>query len=440
MAAGPVWAAAGACRRGKLDTGLAGMAPVAGAGAVLAGAAAVALLSVALVLYELPLDAVLQRAFSLHKAHLIKDMETTLQLVRNIIPPLTSKKHKGQDGRIGIVGGCQEYTGAPYFAAISALKVGADLSHVFCTREAAPVIKSYSPELIVHPVLDRPSAVSNVEEWLPRLHALVVGPGLGRDDTLLENVKGGWKMGSDSLSTRWFISGKRDRSDFGVEQPRRCGRCFLSRAVRAGRRCPRCGLNARVPPDSRAGILTPKGILEASKARDMPIVIDADGLWLVAQHPALIQGYRKAVLTPNHVEFSRLSEAVLRDPVDGSDHREAVRRLSQALGNVTVIQKGERDVISDGEQVLECAQEGSSRRCGGQGDLLSGALGVLVHWALHAGPEKTNGSSPLLLAAMGACSLVRQCSRQAFQKHGRSTTTTDMIAEVGPAFRILFET
>nr|KAF6374703.1 NAD(P)HX dehydratase [Pipistrellus kuhlii] len=96
---------------------------------------------------------VLKRAFSLHKAHSIKDMENTFQLVKNIIPPLTSKKHKGQAGRIGIVGGCQEYTGAPYFAAISALKVGADLSHVFCTREAAPVIKSYSPELIVHPVL-----------------------------------------------------------------------------------------------------------------------------------------------------------------------------------------------------------------------------------------------------------------------------------------------
>lgn len=41
--------------------------------------------------------------------------------------------------------------------------------------------------------------------------------------------------------------------------------------------------------------------------------------------------------------------------------------------------------------VLECVQEGSGRRCGGQGDLLSGALGVLVHWALRAGPEKTNG-------------------------------------------------
>ena len=31
--------------------------------------------------------------------------------------------------------------------------MGADLSHVFCTSGAATVIKSYSPELIVHPYL-----------------------------------------------------------------------------------------------------------------------------------------------------------------------------------------------------------------------------------------------------------------------------------------------
>ncbi|XP_054575940.1 ATP-dependent (S)-NAD(P)H-hydrate dehydratase isoform X3 [Eptesicus fuscus] len=312
------------------------MAPPAGVGAAVAGAAVVTLLSAALAFYGPPLDAVLKRAFSLHKARSIKDMENTFQLVKNIIPPLTTKKHKGQNGRIGIVGGCQEYTGAPYFAAISALKVGADLSHVFCTREAAPVIKSYSPELIVHPVLDSPDAVHEVEKWLPRLHALVVGPGLGREDALLKNVK---------------------------------------------------------------------GILEASKARAIPVVIDA-----------------------------------LRDPVDSSDRRGAVLRLSQALGNVTVVQKGEQDVISDGEQVLECNLQGSNRRCGGQGDLLSGFLGVLVQWALHAGPEKTNGFSPLLVAAFGACSLTRQCSHQAFQKYGRSTTTSDMIAEIGPAFSRLFET
>ncbi|XP_073877516.1 ATP-dependent (S)-NAD(P)H-hydrate dehydratase isoform X12 [Macaca fascicularis] len=220
----------------------------AGAGAAVAATAVVALLSAALALYRPPLDAVLERAFSLRKVHSIKDMENTLQLVRNIIPPLSSTKHKGQDGRIGVVGGCQEYTGAPYFAAISALKVGADLSHVFCASAAAPVIKAYSPELIVHPVLDSPSAVDEVEKWLPRLHALVVGPGLGRDDVLLRNVQ---------------------------------------------------------------------GILEASKARDIPVVIDADGLWLVAQQPALIQGYQKAVLTPNHMEFSRLYDAVVQPSPGG---------------------------------------------------------------------------------------------------------------------------
>ncbi len=32
-------------------------------------------------------------------------------------------------------------------------QVGADLSHCFCTSGAATVIKSYSPELIVHPYL-----------------------------------------------------------------------------------------------------------------------------------------------------------------------------------------------------------------------------------------------------------------------------------------------
>lgn len=33
------------------------------------------------------------------------------------------------------------------------------MSHVFCTKDAAPVIKSYSPELIVHPVLEESYSV-----------------------------------------------------------------------------------------------------------------------------------------------------------------------------------------------------------------------------------------------------------------------------------------
>uniref|UniRef100_A0A8C5M965 ATP-dependent (S)-NAD(P)H-hydrate dehydratase n=1 Tax=Leptobrachium leishanense TaxID=445787 RepID=A0A8C5M965_9ANUR len=275
---------------------------------------------------------VLERSFSLRPTRPAKDMENIFQLIRNVIPPLV---------------------------------------YIYLLMYAATVIKSYSPELIVHPVLDQPNAVLEIEKWLPRLHTLVVGPGLGRADSILENAK---------------------------------------------------------------------SVIEKAKSKGIPIVIDADGLWLVAQEPAIIQGYQRAVLTPNFMEFSRLYEAMLTEPVDSSDQHGSVLRLSQAMGNVTIVQKGERDLISDGDKVLVCTHEGSNRRCGGQGDLLAGSLGVLVHWAFLAGPEKINGQNPFLVAAFGACSLTRQCNHQAFQKHGRSMTTGDMIAEVGTAFNKLFET
>ena len=31
--------------------------------------------------------------------------------------------------------------------------------------------------------------------------------------------------------------------------------------------------------------------------------------------------------------------------------------------------------------MVHCTTEGSNRRCGGQGDLLSGSMGVFFHWA-----------------------------------------------------------
>lgn len=42
--------------------------------------------------------------------------------IKKIIPPLSPSFHKGQAGKIGIIGGSKEYTGAPYYASISSLK------------------------------------------------------------------------------------------------------------------------------------------------------------------------------------------------------------------------------------------------------------------------------------------------------------------------------
>ena len=98
-------------------------------------------------------------------------------------------QHKGDAGLVGVVGGSEDYTGAPYFAGISALKAGADLSHIFCVPNAAPVIKSYNPDLIVHPLLGVPGGIGQFDKWVDRLTAVVIGPGLGRTEERLEETK-----------------------------------------------------------------------------------------------------------------------------------------------------------------------------------------------------------------------------------------------------------
>ena len=69
--------------------------------------------------------------------------------------------------------------------------------------------------------------------------------------------------------------------------------------------------------------------------------------------------------------------------------------LARALGNVTIIQKGSTDIISNGlpipaellggenkdqVEILEGDVEGGLKRVGGQGDILSGSTGVLLAW------------------------------------------------------------
>ena len=69
-----------------------------------------------------------------------------------IIPPLQriGNDYKGCMGRVAVIGGSKDYTGAPFYAAQSALKFGADLSTVFCSSSSSIPIKCYSPEVKYH--------------------------------------------------------------------------------------------------------------------------------------------------------------------------------------------------------------------------------------------------------------------------------------------------
>ncbi|XP_054718958.1 ATP-dependent (S)-NAD(P)H-hydrate dehydratase-like [Uloborus diversus] len=295
------------------------------------------------------------------------------ELVSKIIPPLSSDYHKGQAGRIGIIGGSKDYTGAPYFAAISALKVGGDLVHVFCTKDASQVIKAYSPELIVHPILDSASFSKEFLEHLPHLHSLVIGPGLGRETSIFDSIR---------------------------------------------------------------------DVIESAKSKDVPIVFDADALFFLNNAPEVIHSYKKAILTPNKIEFGRLYKSVTKNMAEEEYSKAEVQLLAELLGNVTILKKGSVDIISDGVDTLICNEPGSLRRCGGQGDLLCGSLGTFHYWAHRTSINSVNSLDSSLnhsmIAAFGACLLTRRCSYLAFQKFGRSSLTTNMISEIHNAFSGLF--
>lgn len=118
-------------------------------------------------------------------------------------------------------------------------------------RHAPRLANPSAPDLIVHCILD-PTASNPVQTaresmkgLMERLHVLVIGPGLGRDDFMQS-----------------------------------------------------CAAEA----------------LQLAKERDMGVVIDADGLWLLNSKPELVRGWEgpaRVVLTPNVMEFRRLCEAVV---------------------------------------------------------------------------------------------------------------------------------
>lgn len=114
---------------------------------------------------------------------------------------------------------------------------------------------------------------------------------------------------------------------------------------------------------------------------DLPVIVDADALTILAAHPDLLAG-RSAptVLTPHAGEFARLA-----GHPPGDDRVDAARKLAAAFG-ATVLLKGNVTVIAEptGRVYLNRA-DGSWAATAGSGDVLSGIIGSLLAAGLPPG-------------------------------------------------------
>ena len=120
----------------------------------------------------------------------------------DLLPNLKTRKvnfHKGEFGRVLVIGGSKNYSGAPAYTSLACLNFGCDLVISYVPEVVGDVIRSYSPNMIVRTSPGKWLTTKASEEilWLMDWsNAIVIGPGLGTEiETeellvkLLENQK-----------------------------------------------------------------------------------------------------------------------------------------------------------------------------------------------------------------------------------------------------------
>ncbi len=99
--------------------------------------------------------------------------------------------HKGDNGKVLIIGGSERYTGAPALSALAALRIGSDLAYVAAPGRAADIIASFSPDLITIKLegahLNR-THLTEIDLHLNKADVVVIGPGLGVDPETIDAV------------------------------------------------------------------------------------------------------------------------------------------------------------------------------------------------------------------------------------------------------------
>lgn len=118
-------------------------------------------------------------------------MLKTIKNIKGLIPKRDPASHKGQNGRVLIVGGSIDYYGAPVLAGLGALYSGADLVHLYVPECNFDVTRSMYPDFIVKKYAgERLSerAAAEIVKYGKNMDSVLIGPGLGDGETVVEGV------------------------------------------------------------------------------------------------------------------------------------------------------------------------------------------------------------------------------------------------------------
>lgn len=137
----------------------------------------------------------------------------TKEEVKLIIPDRVKDSHKGTYGKVALLGGAIEYSGAIRLAsmALAALKSGAGLSTVAVPKYLVPVVSNNILEVMIYPIESSDSEIKfskeNIDGLINKVDVLACGMGLGKSKGaheiiyyIIKNFDGRLVLDADALN------------------------------------------------------------------------------------------------------------------------------------------------------------------------------------------------------------------------------------------------
>lgn len=265
----------------------------------------------------------------------IIDRGTALRL----LPKRDASAHKWSVGGLLIAGGAPGYIGAPALAAIAAGRSGAGIVNLAIPRSSVGATAALVPEAVFLPLPETDSAhgvqkaIELIAPVAAKTRAIVVGPGLSRDETAAALLGALFGEGQQSTArSMGFGSISRDAASEGSP---------------------------------------------ALVGKSQPAVIDADALhWLSERESWWTQVEPfSLVLTPHVGELAALTgtstEEIVADPAGAA-------LSAAATWQQTVVLKAGTSWISDGAKVHSLGTTSPALATAGSGDVLAGSIGAFL--------------------------------------------------------------
>lgn len=261
-----------------------------------------------------------------------------------LLPKRDDLAHKWGVGGLVIIGGAPGYVGAPALAAMGAARSGAGIVSLAIPRSSVGVTATLVPEAVFVPLPETESshsvqrALELIAPQVEKSKAMVVGPGLSRDETALALLGGLFGDAPRTVSRSMGFSAISNESQ---SQP-------------------------------GAGIV----------GGATPAVIDADALHWLSERESWWDKVNpwSLVLTPHVGELAALSvrhaDMILKDPA-------AAARDAALAWNQTVVLKAGKAYVSDGQSVRTIESAAPALATAGSGDVLAGSIGAFLAQGLR---------------------------------------------------------